>query len=89
MQDLTPYQPVRVSIPLTGNIVDPNVQVSCLPRHAPFLGSLLTLSLQFSVTADYTTSRRPHTRRSLRRTMVYSVALPLAVNVQDYFRKDW
>ncbi|GEM10221.1 transmembrane protein [Rhodotorula toruloides] len=66
LQDLTPYTPVRVVIPLTGNIVDPN----------------------FSVAADYMTSRRPHTRRSLRRTMDYSVALPLAVNVQDYFRED-
>ncbi|BGP09807.1 hypothetical protein JCM10049v2_005681 [Rhodotorula toruloides] len=68
LQDLSPYTSVRVAIPLTGNIVDPNVQ--------------------FSITAEYTTSRRPHTRRSLRRTMTYSVALPLAVNVQDYFRED-
>ncbi|BGP01777.1 hypothetical protein NBRC10513v2_005416 [Rhodotorula toruloides] len=68
LQDLAPYTPIRVAIPLTGNIVDPNVQ--------------------FSITAEYTTSRRPHTRRSLRRTMTYSVALPLAVNVQDYFRED-
>lgn len=37
LQDLAPYTPIRVAIPLTGNIVDPNVQVSL----APSLSSLI------------------------------------------------
>lgn len=47
------------------------------------------MSEQVLVSADYSTSRRPQLRRTLRRTVTWSIALPLAVNVQDYFRQDW
>lgn len=44
---------------------------------------------QVSLSAEYNTKKRPQLRRSLRRNFSYSIALPLAVNVQDYFREDW
>ncbi|ORY76938.1 trafficking protein particle complex subunit 10 [Leucosporidium creatinivorum] len=37
---------------------------------------------------DYFTTKRPTTRRIIRRAVSYPVALPLAVNVQDFFRED-
>jgi hypothetical protein len=46
-------------------------------------------SLQVSLSAEYYTKKRPQLRRSLRQNVSYSIALPLAVNVQDYFREDW
>ncbi|GAA5906420.1 hypothetical protein JCM8208_004655 [Rhodotorula glutinis] len=67
LEGLRPFEPVRVKMPLRGNIVSPVVE--------------------FTVIAEYTTAKRPSTRRTLRSTFAYSIALPLAVNVQDYFRK--
>ena len=43
---------------------------------------------QLGLLAEYFTTKRPSTRRTLRRSVRYPVALPLAVNVQDFFRKD-
>ncbi|GAA5881145.1 hypothetical protein JCM16303_004817 [Sporobolomyces ruberrimus] len=70
LEDLKPFETVEVEIPLTGEIVDPLIQI------------------QFSAMAEYLTVKRPTLRRSLRRSFTYSVGLPLAVNVQDYFRQD-
>ncbi|KPV71634.1 uncharacterized protein RHOBADRAFT_56475 [Rhodotorula graminis WP1] len=67
LEGLRPFEPVRVKVPLRGNIVSPIVE--------------------FTVIAEYATAKRPSTRRTLRSTFAYSIALPLAVNVQDYFRK--
>lgn len=43
---------------------------------------------QLGMLAEYFTTKRPSTRRTLRRSVRYPVALPLSVNVQDFFRKD-
>ncbi|GAA5999266.1 transport protein particle complex II subunit TRS130 [Rhodotorula paludigena] len=53
----------------------------------PLSGQIINPVVEFSTSAEYTTAKRPQTRRTFRRTSTYSVALPLAVNVQDYFRE--
>ncbi|GAA6060213.1 hypothetical protein JCM10212_002292 [Sporobolomyces blumeae] len=68
VENLKPFKPVKVELPLTGEILDPLVS--------------------FTILVEYSTSRRPTLRRTLRRTFSHSVGLPLAVNVQDYFRED-
>ncbi|GAA5860671.1 hypothetical protein JCM3774_006246 [Rhodotorula dairenensis] len=68
LTDLKAYAPVRVAIPLVGEITQPRMNVS--------------------LSADYMTTKRPQLRRCLRQDVSYSIALPLAVNVQDYFRDD-
>lgn len=76
-----------MQLPMLGILRDPSIEVSSLlgsPIH-----SLITSSSQVTISAEYFTSKRPNTRRTLRRTISHPVALPLAVNVQDFFRKDW
>ncbi|GAA5937732.1 transport protein particle complex II subunit TRS130 [Sporobolomyces koalae] len=68
LEDLQPFNVVKLQVPLTGEILDAIVK--------------------FNVAADYSTTKRPTLRRTLRRSFTYSVGLPLAVNVQDYFRRD-
>ncbi|GAA5988713.1 hypothetical protein JCM5350_001988 [Sporobolomyces pararoseus] len=68
LEDLKPFEVVKVEIPLVGEIHDPMIR--------------------FNVNAEYSTVKRPTLRRTLRRSYTYSVGLPLAVNVQDYFRQD-
>lgn len=53
------------------------------------LKRLLTRSPQVDISAEYSSAKRPSLRRISRQTAAYTFALPLAVNVQDYFRKDW
>ncbi|BGP50119.1 hypothetical protein JCM10450v2_006030 [Rhodotorula kratochvilovae] len=53
----------------------------------PLSGSIVNPVVEFTVNGEYTTAKRPSTRRTLRRAFAYSIALPLAVNVQDYFRE--
>ncbi|KWU42169.1 hypothetical protein RHOSPDRAFT_36290 [Rhodotorula sp. JG-1b] len=66
--DFSAYTPVRLAVPLVGDITQPRIDVS--------------------LAAEYNTKKRPQLRRSLRQHVSYSIALPLAVNVQDYFRED-
>ncbi|GAA5964623.1 hypothetical protein JCM3765_007645 [Sporobolomyces pararoseus] len=68
LENLKPFEVVKVEIPLVGEIHDPMIR--------------------FNLNAEYTTVKRPTLRRTLRRSYTYSVGLPLAVNVQDYFRQD-
>lgn len=86
LEGLKPFEIVKVCVPLSGQIINPVVEVGatiCLC----FDDGLRPVLLQFSTSAEYTTAKRPQTRRTFRRTSTYSVALPLAVNVQDYFRE--
>ncbi|GAA5867425.1 hypothetical protein JCM8547_007499 [Rhodosporidiobolus lusitaniae] len=53
----------------------------------PVAGNLVDSVIQFTATVEYFTSKRPQTRRLFRQTLAHSVALPIAVNVQDYFRE--
>ncbi|GAA5838645.1 hypothetical protein JCM11251_003252 [Rhodosporidiobolus azoricus] len=53
----------------------------------PLAGNICESVVQFTVQGEYTTSKRPQSRRHFRRSFAYSIALPLAVNVQDYFRE--
>ncbi|KAM0790185.1 hypothetical protein ACM66B_005503 [Microbotryomycetes sp. NB124-2] len=45
-------------------------------------------AVPLELSADYSTDDRPTAKRSLRRTFNFSVALPLAINVQDFFRNE-
>lgn len=54
----------------------------------PLIGPLLDSTIELSIVAEYFTSKRPTTRRVFRRAVQYNIALPLAVNVQDYFRPE-
>ncbi|GAA5867144.1 hypothetical protein JCM1840_001497 [Sporobolomyces johnsonii] len=54
----------------------------------PLVGEILEPTVKFAVVAEYCTVKRPTLRRTLRRSFAYFVGLPLAVNVQDYFRED-
>ncbi|GAA5886852.1 hypothetical protein JCM6882_005915 [Rhodosporidiobolus microsporus] len=53
----------------------------------PLGGDVAESVVKFVVQAEYNTSKRPQARRHFRRSFSYSIALPLAVNVQDYFRE--
>ncbi|KAL8287387.1 hypothetical protein RQP46_003839 [Phenoliferia psychrophenolica] len=61
---------------------------SIIKIQIPIIGHLADPSIELSMAVEYFTSKRPGTRRALRRTAKYPVSLPLAVNVQDYFRRD-
>ncbi|GAA5847602.1 hypothetical protein JCM3766R1_000806 [Sporobolomyces carnicolor] len=54
----------------------------------PLVGEIHDPLIRFAATVEYTTAKRPTLRRTLKRSFTYSVGLPLAVNVQDYFRQD-
>ncbi|TKA56715.1 hypothetical protein B0A53_01910 [Rhodotorula sp. CCFEE 5036] len=54
----------------------------------PLVGDFTQPRIDVSLSAEYYTKKRPQLRRSLRQNVSYSIALPLAVNVQDYFRED-
>ncbi|GAA5838208.1 hypothetical protein JCM5353_006041 [Sporobolomyces roseus] len=54
----------------------------------PVKGEIVDPLIRFNIVAEYSTIKRPTLRRTLRRPFVYSVGLPLAVNVQDYFREN-
>ncbi|GAA5971043.1 hypothetical protein JCM21900_002788 [Sporobolomyces salmonicolor] len=54
----------------------------------PLVGEIVDPTVKFTVVAEYCTVKRPTLRRTLRRSFAYFVGLPLAVNVQDYFRED-
>ncbi|GAA6031407.1 hypothetical protein JCM8097_005646 [Rhodosporidiobolus ruineniae] len=54
----------------------------------PIAGTVVDPVIHFTLNAEYSTTRRPQTRRQLRWTFAYSIALSLAVNVQDYFRES-
>jgi len=41
------------------------------------------------IAVDYHTAERPDIKRSYRVTQTLNLSLPLAVNVQDFFRPDW
>jgi hypothetical protein len=44
---------------------------------------------QMIVAVEYHTAERPDVKRSYRVTQTLNLSLPLAVNVQDFFRPDW
>lgn len=46
-------------------------------------------SLDVRISLDYETSERRELRRAFREQHVLDLALPVAVNVQDFFRPDW
>ncbi|SCV73847.1 BQ2448_6277 [Microbotryum intermedium] len=54
----------------------------------PFIGRINDPSLEIGVLAEYLTVKRPATRRLFKRVLPFKIALPLAVNVQDFFRED-
>ncbi|SDA01500.1 BZ3500_MvSof-1268-A1-R1_Chr10-1g02728 [Microbotryum saponariae] len=54
----------------------------------PLVGRINDPSLNIGVVAEYLTVKRPATRRLVKRTLPFKIALPLAVNVQDFFRED-
>ncbi|GAA5902878.1 transport protein particle complex II subunit TRS130 [Sporobolomyces salmoneus] len=54
----------------------------------PLVGEIQDPLIRFTTIVEYSTVKRPTLRRTLRRSFTYSVGLPLAVNVQDYFRQD-
>ncbi|KDE05467.1 hypothetical protein MVLG_04157 [Microbotryum lychnidis-dioicae p1A1 Lamole] len=54
----------------------------------PLVGRINDPSLDIGVVAEYLTVKRPATRRLVKRTLPFKIALPLAVNVQDFFRED-
>lgn len=54
----------------------------------PLVGTPRGPSVEIGLLAEYFTTKRPSTRRTLRRSVRFAVALPLAVNVQDFFRRD-
>ena len=62
---------------------------STIQIQLPILEISHDVAIDVNIVAEYFTSKRPTTRRTLRRAASYPVALPLAVTVQDFFRKDW
>ncbi|GAA6024476.1 hypothetical protein JCM10207_004507 [Rhodosporidiobolus poonsookiae] len=79
----------RLSSSDTGGLVLHDLKPYEIVRvRIPVYGQPLNSSLQFNLSAEYTTTQRPQTRRHLRRLFAHSLALPLAVNVQDYFREQ-
>ncbi|GAA5977541.1 hypothetical protein JCM10908_005008 [Rhodotorula pacifica] len=54
----------------------------------PLVGEIMQPRINVSISVEYTSAKRPQLRRTLRYVTSYSIALPLAVNVQDYFRQD-
>jgi trafficking protein particle complex subunit 10 len=79
---------VKIQLPIVGPIRDASIDVS-LPSCLCARQSLIASTLQLNTVAEYFTTKRPTTRRVIRRAVSYPVALPLAVNVQDFFREDW
>ncbi|KAI5476177.1 hypothetical protein MNV49_000338 [Pseudohyphozyma bogoriensis] len=62
--------------------------MSTVKIQVPWYGAPQDSTLELGIIAEYFTSRKPSTRRTFRKTVDYVVSLPLAVNVQDFFRQD-
>ncbi|KAM0751302.1 hypothetical protein T439DRAFT_325449 [Meredithblackwellia eburnea MCA 4105] len=72
-----------------GSLVVENVSSSSVVKiEVPVGGNLSEPILEFSVVAEYYTSKRPTTRRVIRRMFEFPIALPLGVKVKEFFRKD-
>ncbi|BGP18137.1 hypothetical protein JCM10213v2_006192 [Rhodosporidiobolus nylandii] len=81
----------RLTVEQDGAVVIEDIKpYGVVKLQIPLEGALVDPVVQvssFAVSAEYSTTKRPHIRRHLRPSFAYSVALPLAVNVQDYFRE--
>ncbi|GAA5990656.1 hypothetical protein JCM11641_001264 [Rhodosporidiobolus odoratus] len=78
----------RLYIMNGGVVLDDLQPYETVKLRLPIQGLASEPSIGISVTAEYNTVRRPQSRRQLRQKFAYSMALPLAVNVQDYFRES-
>jgi hypothetical protein len=55
----------------------------------PYASSARIDFLSLDINVEYSTVEEPNLRRIYRETCVLNLALPIAVNVQDFFRPEW
>lgn len=72
-----------------------SIQIEHLPKtykvvlSVPFACPTRLDSLDVRISLDYESLHRRELRRAFRENHVLDLALPIAVNVQDFFRPDW
>ncbi|KAK4701381.1 trafficking protein particle complex subunit 10, partial [Phenoliferia sp. Uapishka_3] len=88
VEDVEAASIVKLQIPIVGLLAEPTLDVSISLYENDASALTGRFWIQLSIVVEYFTSKRPGTRRLLRRAVRYPVSLPLAVNVQDYFRPD-